>query len=88
MFGGEDESGAPVDKTDTPILAIAPEIGETTQVINQKKLWELYLHGVINDNPYVDLTSFGLEGYTNLNLLNVSEVISFLKELSAKINGN
>lgn len=88
VFGGEDESGAPVDKTDTPILAIAPEIGETTQVINQKKLWELYLHGVINDNPYVDLTSFGLEGYTNLNLLNVSEVISFLKELSAKINGN
>ena len=42
---------------------------------------------MLDDNPYADLTDIAaaaeLEGYTNLNVLNVSGVIDFIKALTS-----
>jgi len=85
MFGGEDESGAPVDRLNMPILDIAPEIGAATDVINTMPLWKLWLHGIIGENPFQPITYSEQTGegetiaYTNLNQLTVSGVIRYIK---------
>lgn len=85
MFGGEDESGAPVDRLNVPILDIAPEIGAAADVINTMPLWKLWLHGIIGENPFQPITYSEQTGegetiaYTNLNQLTVSGVIRYIK---------
>lgn len=70
------------DNSDTPILDIAPTLTAVTDTFNEKTLGELWLHGVLADNPYVDLTKFGHPAYTNLNSLTVNGVIGFIKIIS------
>lgn len=80
---GRDEEGNPVDNSDTPILEIAPKISGATDLINSLPLWELWLHGVINENPFAVISyTENQTDYSNLNQLNVGSVIRYIKWLS------
>ena len=71
----------------TPILEVADEMTQVVGKFTDATLGELWLHEVLDDNPYADLTDIAaaaeLEGYTNLNVLNVSGVIDFIKALTS-----
>ena len=90
---GEDGSATAVtvtDNTDTPVLDIAPEVSKVTSTINDKMLWELWLHGVIGTDPYAELPvpyqPDGAEAaYTNLNQLTVTQIIGYIKFLPEAI---
>ena len=71
------------DNTDAAILEIAPTLTAVTDTFNEKTLGELWLHGVLAENPYADLTKFNQPAYSNLNALTVSGVIGFIKAISA-----
>lgn len=91
LFGGEeiteDTDGnrtiVVYDNTDAAILEIAPTLTAVTDTFNEKTLGELWLHGVLAENPYADLTKFNQPAYSNLNALTVSGVIGFIKAISA-----
>ena len=82
---GRDEDGNPVDNSATPILEIAPIISDATDLINSLPLWELWLHGVINENPFAVISyTENQTDYSNLNQLNVGSVIRYIKALSQR----
>ena len=82
---GRDEDGNPVDNSATPILEIAPTISDATDLINSLPLWELWLHGVINENPFAVISyTENQTDYSNLNQLNVGSVIRYIKALSQR----
>lgn len=82
---GRDEDGNPVDNSATPILEIAPIISDATDLINSLPLWELWLHGVINENPFAIISyTENQTDYSNLNQLNVESVIRYIKALSQR----
>ena len=91
LFGGEeiteDTDGnrtiVVYDNTDAAILEIAPTLTAVTDTFNEKTLGELWLHGVLAENPYADLTKFNQPAYSNLNALTVNGVIGFIKAISA-----
>lgn len=91
LFGGEeiteDTDGnrtiVVYDNTDAAILEIAPTLTAVTDTFNEMTLGELWLHGVLAENPYADLTKFNQPAYSNLNALTVSGVIGFIKAISA-----
>lgn len=82
---GRGEDGNPVDNSATPILEIAPIISDATDLINSLPLWELWLHGVINENPFAVISyTENQTDYSNLNQLNVGSVIRYIKALSQR----
>ena len=92
LFGGEEQSedgtATIIDTAQsTPILEVADEMTQVVGKFTDATLGELWLHEVLDDNPYADLTDIAaaaeLEGYTNLNVLNVSGVIDFIKALTS-----
>ncbi len=89
IFGGEqrDESGnlildangaiTVIDRTSTPLFEVAGSIAGVTGTLNNMPLWQLYLHGVISENPYVELPA------GNLNDLTITGCIQYIANLSA-----
>ena len=90
LFGGEDEDGNPIDKTNEPFLEIDDLLTTSVGRIEKLTLWELFFHGFINDidsNPYLDLSNlkgFDLE-HQNLNEYNLKGVINLVKQMVGKL---
>lgn len=65
------------DISTTPVLEIDALLNDTTRRLNSLALWELYLHEVIEANPFKILTP-AFEGKGNLNLLNITQLIEYI----------
>lgn len=85
LFGGEvrdadgklvldgDGNITVIDNTSKKLTDIAGLITDVSGLINDSPLWKLYLHGIIEENPYVMLTPT-----TNMNELTISGLIKLL----------
>lgn len=79
LFGDEGD-------TNQPILEIDSKLTEAVKEMNGLPLWELWLHGLINENPYQALPkSFKFKDndtvYGNLNEFTVKETILYIQAI-------
>ncbi len=75
----------PLTTLPLPFLRSRPIISDATDLINSLPLWELWLHGVINENPFAVISyTENQTDYSNLNQLNVGSVIRYIKALSQR----
>lgn len=86
LFGGaewnaETEELTLTDHTDSPVLNISQFMGQATNAINNLALWEMYFHGFLSENPFIDISAIHYASYTNLNQLKISDVINLVNHL-------
>lgn len=76
-------------ETDIPLSALAGAIAAADGALHEMPLWELYLHGVIDENPYAALPeAYTADGviYQNLNEFTLEGLLGYMKELLAVLS--
>ncbi len=85
------------EQTGKAILDISANITEVASHISETKLWRLYLFGIINEDPFVDMTKLNITLYpasdktvkvTNLNECSVIDCIELVRQLTNKLSGS
>lgn len=65
-----------------PLEDVATYVTDAQSVLTDAKLWQLYFHGIINENPYRDLSGSVISGATgNLNDYTIDGIIGLLKNV-------
>ncbi len=84
-----------LDKTDMPILDIAPVMTDASTTIKTLPLWMLWLHEFIDENPFAPLPyAYKLKGENNMtiatmhnfNEFSINNMMSYIKEILGKIS--
>ena len=84
-----------LDKTDMPILDIAPVMTDASTTIKTLPLWMLWLHEFIDENPYAKLPyNYELKGENNMtiatmqnfNEFSINNMMGYIKEILGKIS--
>ncbi len=86
---GVDEEGNLVDRTDTPVLDLTDTMDKMSDTLSNTELWQLYFHGLLTANPFVDLTGKfpggipvgGEKTVTNLNECTVAETVNLVRTI-------
>lgn len=85
-----DENGKAIgiaSNANVPILEISDSISKVAETINTTPLWQLYLHGFLESNPFLDISSFNYKDTKNLNELTITGAIAFMKAAIGNTNG-
>ena len=72
------------EEADVPLSALAGAIRAADDALHEMPLWELYLHGVIDENPYAVLPeAYPADGiiYENLNEFTLEGLLGYTKYL-------
>lgn len=72
------------EEADMPLSALAGAIRAADDALHEMPLWELYLHGVIDENPYAVLPeAYPADGiiYENLNEFTLEGLLGYTKYL-------
>ena len=72
------------EEADKPLSALAGAIRAADDALHEMPLWELYLHGVIDENPYAVLPeAYPADGiiYENLNEFTLEGLLGYTKYL-------
>lgn len=93
LFGGEVRDGEGnlvldgdgnvqvIDSSNRELFKVAENITGVTDVLNAAPLWKLYLHGIVNANPFKKITLPGKDP-VNLHDMTITKCIQFLAGLS------
>ncbi len=74
LFGKDEEQdghNVVVDATDKPVLEISDIVTDTKTALNDMPLWQMWLHGIIDANPYKQLP------LNNVNEMTIAELIRY-----------
>lgn len=77
------------EEADAPLSSLAGAVGDADGALHATPLWELYLHGVIDENPYAALPeAYAADGviYTNLNAFTLEGLLGYTKHLLAALS--
>ena len=70
-----------VDNTALSILDISSGVSGAANTLQSLQFWELYFHGFLGENPYVELPPLP-NTKPNLNLMTLDEVIAYIQTIS------
>lgn len=93
---GTDEEGNLADNSDVPVLELDSKMSGIANSLSDTELWQLYFHGLLTSDPYVQLTGsrlfpdgidIGGKKVTNLNECTVVECIKLVETLFQRMGG-
>ena len=77
------------EEADAPLSSLAGAVGDADGALHATPLWELYLHGVIDENPYAALPeAYTADNaiYSNLNEFTLEGLLGYTKHLLAALS--
>lgn len=84
-YNGDDEDDEQAVDTSIPILDISSRLAQAVNDMNGIPLWKLWLHDLIDQNPYKQLPGSGYElngvTYTNLNEFTITGLIKYVQDV-------